>query len=91
MRLCDDLQRYEMEHGMDCPHDLQFRHGRCSYCGEYIEQDDRYFRGTLLPCGTADAADASDVLLHKECFMEYILDKYSEAELASALGLKEVP
>ena len=91
MSLCDDLQRYEMEHGMDCPHDLQLRHGRCSYCGEYIEQDDRHFRGNLRHCDTAGAFDAPYVRLHKECFMEYILDKYSEAELASALGLEEVP
>ena len=86
MSLCDDLRRYELEHGMDCPDDRAIPHGKCARCGELIEAGDRHFSGRLR-IGEDDA----DVRLHKECFLEHILDRYTEVELATALGLEEVP
>lgn len=85
MSLCDDLRRYEMEHGMDCHDDRLLPHGKCARCGDLIETGDRHFSGRLR-IGEDDA----DVRLHKECFLEHILDRYTETELATALGLKEV-
>lgn len=87
------LRQYRLEHGID--HMMPpVRRGKCSRCGEWIESDDRGFLGKLPECGHGTktaGAEREDVALHKECFFDYILDRYTEAELASALGLEEVP
>lgn len=50
--------------------------GQCVYCREDI------YEGTECFC-------CGDVLLHAECFTDYVKDEYSETELAGALGFRE--
>ena len=50
--------------------------GQCAYCREDI------YEGTECFC-------CGDVLIHAECFTDYVKDEYSETELAGALGFRE--
>lgn len=50
--------------------------GRCAYCREDI------YEGTECFCRGGE-------LLHTECFEDYVKDKYTETELAGALGFRE--
>lgn len=86
--LADAVQYYMMEHGADEPH-IRCRpvEGVCSYCGEFIDEGERYFRGSVLRSGS-DRFEL--VILHKECLFDYVVSRYDEAELATALGLMEV-
>ena len=49
--------------------------GQCAYC-----QEDIYEGTECFNCGS--------VLVHAECFSEYVQDEYSETELAGALGFE---
>lgn len=86
--LADAVLRHRMEHGADEPHSrCRPVEGVCSYCGEVVDEGDRYFRGSVLRSG-ADRFEI--VMLHKECLYDYVVSRYDESELATALGLKEV-
>ena len=84
----DAFLRHRMEHGADEPHNhCRPVEGVCSYCGEFVDEGERCFRGSVLRSGT-DRFEL--VILHKECLYDYVVSRYDEAELATALGLKEV-
>lgn len=84
----DDVLRHRMEHGADEPHRrCRPVDGVCSYCGEFVDEGERCFRGSVLRSGT-DRFEI--VMLHKECLFDYVVSRYDETELATALGLKEV-
>ena len=50
--------------------------GKCAYCREDI------YEGTECFC-------CNGVLVHTECFGDYVQDEYSESELAGALGFEQ--
>ena len=50
--------------------------GQCAYCREDI------YEGTDCFC-------CGGVLVHAECFGDYVKDEYSDSELAGALGFEE--
>lgn len=50
--------------------------GQCAYCREDI-----YEGAECFCCG--------GVLLHAECFEDYVRDEYSDSELAGALGFEQ--
>lgn len=50
--------------------------GQCEYCREDI------YEGTECFC-------CGSVLLHAECFGDYVKDEYSDSELAGALGFEQ--
>lgn len=50
--------------------------GQCAYCREDI------YEGTECFC-------CNGVLVHTECFGDYVQDEYSESELAGALGFEQ--
>ena len=50
--------------------------GQCAYC-----RDDIWEGSECFYCGS--------VMLHAECFEDYVQDEYSDSELASALGFEK--
>lgn len=50
--------------------------GQCAYCREDI------YEGTECFC-------CGGVMIHAECFEDYVKDEYTETELAGALGFRE--
>ena len=50
--------------------------GQCAYC-----RDDIWEGSECFCCGS--------VMVHAECFEDYVQDEYSEPELASALGFEK--
>ena len=50
--------------------------GQCAYCRDDILEGSECFC-----CGS--------VMVHAECFEDYVQDEYSETELASALGFEK--
>lgn len=49
--------------------------GQCAYCQEDI-------------CEGTECFSCGGVLVHAECFSEYVQDEYNETELAGALGFE---
>ena len=49
--------------------------GQCAYCGDDI-------------CEGSECFCCGSVMVHAECFEDYVQDEYSETELARALGFE---